>query len=275
MSFTAPEPVRNSLELDLGVAEQVAERGLILRTLVGSEVYGLSQPGVGDIDMMGVCVEPPVYMVGSRRFDHFSFRSQPEGWPSQPGDVEGIVHGLKKFCKLAQRGSPTVLTPLFVPDGEHLLHITPLGRDLRALVPAFVSQAAGSSFMGYLDGQRRGLLGQRHATVRDREVGPTGYDTKFAMHALRIGYQGVEFLTDGTMRLPVAEPLRSHLMDVRAGKLALQEVLDELDEVAEQLNQVRQSADLPESPDYARVNRFLAEAYQRAWSGELDLPEIY
>jgi len=130
-------PTTNSLEPDLERAREVAERGLILRTTVGSVVHGLSNPGTDDRDEMGICVEPPEYLLGLRRFEHYVFRTQPEGAPSGPGDLDLTVYGLRKWCHLALKGSPTVLLPLFVP-GEQVVERTdlgaaPRGRALRRL----------------------------------------------------------------------------------------------------------------------------------------------
>jgi len=47
-----------------------------------------------------------------------------------------------------------------------------------------------------------------------------GFDTKYAMHMLRLGFQGVELLTTGRLSLPMREPERSYLLDVRRGRLA-------------------------------------------------------
>src|SRR4051794_2469824 len=208
----------HSLERDLARAREIAERGLILRTTVGSVVHGLSNPGTDDRDEMGVCIEPPEYLLGFHRFEHFVYRTQPEGVSSGPGDLDLVVYGLRKFCSLALKGSPTVLLPLFV-TGEHLLVQTPAGEALRALAPAFVARSTGRAFLGYLTTQRRGLTGGPPAT-RTRELSRLhGYDTKYAMHALRIGYQGIELLTSGRITLPVPEPERGFLRQVRAGEL--------------------------------------------------------
>ena len=80
-----PENAVYSLERDLERAREIAERGLILRTTVGSVVHGLSNPGTDDRDEMGVCIEPPEYLLGFHRFEHFVYRTQPEGMPSGPG----------------------------------------------------------------------------------------------------------------------------------------------------------------------------------------------
>jgi uncharacterized protein len=254
----------HSLEDDLDRAREIAERGLILRTTVGSVVHGLSNPGTDDRDEMGVCIEPPEYLLGFRRFEHFVYRTQPEGAPSGPGDLDLVVYGLRKYCHLALKGSPTVLLPLFVGD-EHLVARTDLGRELQTLAPAFVSRAAGRAFLGYLDAQRRGLTGERHAT-RTRELSAEhGYDTKYAMHALRIAHQGIELLSDGRVTLPVAEPARSALREVRAGRVPLDVVLERLDAASAELERAGANPALPERSDVERVDAFVVRAYRQAW----------
>ena len=121
----------HSQERDLSRARAIALDGLVLRTTVGSVVHGLSNPGTDDRDELGVCIEPPEYLLGFQRFEHFVYRTQPEGHPSGPGDLDLTIYGLRKFCGLALKGSPTTLLPLFV-DGEHLLVCTPWGATARA-----------------------------------------------------------------------------------------------------------------------------------------------
>jgi hypothetical protein len=257
-------PTAHSREHDRERAREIAERGLILRTTVGSVVHGLSNPGTDDRDEIGICIEPPEYLLGFRRFEHFVYRTQPEGAPSGPGDLDLTVYGLRKWCQLALKGSPTVLLPLFVPE-DHVVARTDLGSELQALAPAFVSRAAGRAFLGYLEAQRLGLTGERHAT-RTRELSAAhGYDTKYAMHALRIAHQGTELLRTGRITLPVAEPARSGLRDVRAGEVPLEEVLRRLDEATAQLEQASHDAKLPAKPDTAAVDAFVIAAYRRAW----------
>lgn len=259
--------VRNavhSLERDLARAEQIALDHLILRTTVGSVVHGLSNPGTDDRDEMGVCIEPPEYLLGFKRFEHFVYRTQPEGHPSGPGDLDLTVYGLRKFCVLAVKGSPTALLPLFV-TGEHLLVTSPAGEELRALAPAFVARSTGRAFLGYLENQRRGLTGERHAT-RTRELSKLhGYDTKYAMHALRIAVQGIELLSSGRITLPVPEPERSVLRAVRSGELELDDVLERIDAATVQLEELSVDPALPARPDVTRVDEFLVRTYRAAW----------
>jgi uncharacterized protein len=260
--------VRNavhSLERDLDRAQQIALDHLILRTTVGSVVHGLSNPGTDDRDEMGVCIEPPEYLLGFKRFEHFVYRTQPEGHPSGPGDLDLTVYGLRKFCVLALKGSPTALLPLFV-TGEHQLVTSPAGEELRGLADAFVARSTGRAFLGYLTNQRRGLTGERHAT-RTRELSKVhGYDTKYAMHALRIGYQGLELLDTGRITLPMGEPQRAALREVRAGKVALDDVLEHLERVTRRLEVAAKRRDLPAEPDIDAVDAFVVRTYRQAWS---------
>ncbi len=237
----------------------------MLRGLVGSTVHGLSNPGTDDRDEMGVCVEPPEYVAGLRPFEHWVFRTQPEGVPSGPGDLDLTIYGLRKYCRMALKGSPTVLLLLFIV-GEHVLERDETGEELQALAPAFVSHRAGRSFLGYIDAQRRGLLGDRHAT-RNRELSAEhGYDTKYAMHALRIAHQGHELLSTGRITLPIAEPERSRLMEVRRGEIPLSAVLERLHQQSTRLEQEILNARVSDEPDRDRVDRFLVDAYRRAWA---------
>jgi hypothetical protein len=67
----------------------IAVRGEILRSVVGSGVHGIAIEGADDHDEMGVFVEPPGSVVGLRGpADHYVYRTQPEGARSGPGDTD-------------------------------------------------------------------------------------------------------------------------------------------------------------------------------------------
>jgi uncharacterized protein len=213
---------------------------------------------------MGVCVEPRGYVLGLRPFDHWVWRTQPKGASSGPGDLDLTIYGLRKYCRLAMKSSPTVLLLLLI-DGEHVLERRPLGADLQTMAPAFLSRQTGRAFLGYLHSQRMGLSGERHA-ARARELARDhGYDTKYAMHALRLAHQGHELLSTGAITLPVPGPERERLMQVRHGLLTLAEVLERLDHQTARLEELARSSDLPDRPDHDAVNRFLIDAHERSW----------
>ncbi|HZC69254.1 MAG TPA: nucleotidyltransferase domain-containing protein [Jatrophihabitans sp.] len=49
------------------LGRRVSERGLILRTEVGSGVHGTAVAGQDDRDEMGICLEPPQFVTGLAR----------------------------------------------------------------------------------------------------------------------------------------------------------------------------------------------------------------
>ncbi len=96
----------HSKEQDPQLAREIAERGCILRSLVGSTVHGLANPGTDDRDEMGVCVEPREYVIGLRSGEHWVFRTQPEGVPSGPGDLDLTIYGLREVLPARDEGQP-------------------------------------------------------------------------------------------------------------------------------------------------------------------------
>lgn len=256
---------------------EIVARTTILRGTVGSTVHGLHHGGQDDRDEMAVFVEPPEYLIGLRRaprirgglygFEHHVERTQPEGVRSGPGDLDLVAYSLRKYIRLALKGHPTILLLLFVPPPLTLVE-TELGRELRALAPALLSRRAGRGYLGYLRGQKerlRGSRGQRNVNWPEL-VEAHGYDTKYAMHAARLGDQGVELLERGALTLPMPEPARSKVMAIRTGERTYEEVLAEIDDVERALAEALDRSPLPQRPDASAVDRFLVDAYRRAWA---------
>lgn len=139
----------------------------ILRSVVGSGVHGIAIAGTDDHDEMGVYIEPPDRVVGlvSARPDYI-WRTQPEGVRSGHGDTDLVLYSLRKFLRLAIKGNPTVLLPLYAPDSD-LITVTPPGLELRSLRASFLSQLAVHRFLGYMHSQHERMLGGgRRSRVR-------------------------------------------------------------------------------------------------------------
>ncbi|GAA1940843.1 nucleotidyltransferase domain-containing protein [Amycolatopsis minnesotensis] len=244
----------------------IAERGTILRCQVGSGLHGTAVAGQDDRDEMGICVAPPEYVIGLRRFEQYVFRTQPEGVRSGPGDLDLTVYSLRKWLRLALAGNPTVLLPLFVPDSE-IVRIDELGHELRASPEMIVSRVAGKRFQGYLRAQRSRMLGLRgRHTNRPELIEKYGFDTKFAMHMVRLGVQGVELLETGRITLPIPEPWLTWLRDLRQGRHTKDEALQAAKELENKLAKLSDSSSLPERGDEDRANAWLVRAYETAWS---------
>jgi predicted nucleotidyltransferase len=249
----------------------VARAGEILRTVVGSGVHGIAIAGTDDHDEMGVFVEPPAHVVGLLRpVDHYVFRTQPEGARSGPGDTDLVLYSLRKYLRLATMGNPTALLPLYAP-AESVLLTTPMGEELRALAPAVLSQRAVHRFLGYLSSQRERLLGRgRRSGVPNRPelVARYGYDVKYASHALRLAYQGLEIVRDGRLTLPMPEREREQVLRVKRGEVAaLAEVVAEVDEVRATVEELVDAGrtPLPAEANLEAISAWSVSAHRRHW----------
>lgn len=245
----------------------LAERGLILLGQIGSGVHGTAQPGQDDRDEMGVCLEPPAYVTGLRTFEQYQRHT---AWDrgglrerSGAGDLDVVVYSARKWTRLALAGNPTVLGLLFIPDSEITYQRTP-GQQLRANADRFLSKYAVTKYLGYLRGQRDAMLGLRGAhTNRPELVSRFGYDTKFAMHALRLGLQGIELATAGSVTIPARDG--ELLRTIRRGELPKQDVIDLIDDVEARLVAARERTTLPDEPDRAWADEWLHRHHLSFW----------
>jgi predicted nucleotidyltransferase len=250
-----------------------AEVRTILRGLVGSTVHGLNvQDGVEDRDEMGVLIEDLEHVVGFTPFEQYIYRSAAEregriDARSRAGDLDLVIYSLRKYLRLCLSGNPTMMLPLYVPEAS-LVTCTPRGRELRALAPALASRRAGDAFLGYLQSQKRRLLGEEgQMRVRRPElVARDGYDSKYAMHMCRLGYQGIEFMRSGRLTLPMPEESRAWLYALRCGEIPLQDMLTRATELEQELKDAIETSPLPARPDHATVEAWMHRQYRSAWT---------
>jgi predicted nucleotidyltransferase len=244
----------------------------ILRGLVGSTIHGLNvNDGLEDRDEMGVCVEPIEHVAGLHQFEQYIYRSAQEreqnhNARSKAGDLDLTIYSLRKYARLALKGNPTIITLLFVPEHDCVV-ITDIGRELQSLASSIISKRAGGAFLGYMQAQKQRLLGERggrHGT-RPELLGEHGYDTKYAMHILRLGYQGVELMQTGRLSLPVEKDARNFMLNVRNGSVELQTVMSKAGELERELKDLLDTSPLPEHPESSKIENWVVEQYQRAF----------
>jgi hypothetical protein len=234
-------------------------------------VHGTSISGQDDRDEMGLCLEPADFVTGLARvpagvgattfvdfeqYQRHTVWDEPGGLANRSGagDLDVVIYSARKWARLALAGNPTVLLLLFVPDSE-VVYRNESGVELAANADRFLSRLAADRYLGYLQSQKAAMTGQVGAhTNRPELVAEHGYDTKFAMHALRLGIQGIELLTTGHITLPVPDPDRTYLRAVRRGEIPLGEVVDAIDRAERELSTLRMSTRLSDQPDRTWVN---------------------
>lgn len=241
----------------------------ILRSVVGSGVHGIAIAGTDDHDEMGVYIEPPEYVLGVERHrDDFIWRTQPEGARSGPGDTDLVMYSLQKYLRLAIKGNPTVMLPLFAPP-ESLIVETELGKELRGLRAAFLSQQAAQRFLGYMHSQHERMLGRSKRNVPNRPelIAKYGWDVKYGSHALRLAHQGYEIVSSGTLTLPLPDQERERVLAVKRGEIPRDEVSAEIGRLEVAVRDLLDTGrtPLPKVADHATITAWAVDAQRRHW----------
>lgn len=249
----------------------IYEQSTVLRGVVGSTAHGLSLAGSDDLDEMAICIEPiqDVICLG-QQFENFIYRSAADRTGkhdarSEAGDLDLTIFSLRKFCRLAASGNPTVLLMFYTPQ---LSICTEVGQQLRDMAPKFISKEAGKRFLGYMHGQRLRLLGEKgQKRVKRPELEEMyGFDTKYAMHVLRLGLQGLELLETGSLTLPMAAGYREYLMKIRTGHYPLEHIIDTAHEYEADLEKLLTSSNLPDHPDRPSIEKWMQLTYLTHWN---------
>ena len=239
---------------------------IILETIVGSTLHGTSvDDGLEDLDLMAIGVEDPNRFLGFSVEDTIVTRTKPDGVRSEAGDVDYVCYGLKKYLRLALAGNPTLLLALFAPK-DKIRILTEEGKQLQALAPHIVSKQIFNPFRGYMKQQHdrlMGLAGQKNVT-RPELIEKYGFDTKYAGHTVRLGYQGIELLKTGRLELPT--PKRDIIVDVRTGKYTLDQISMMINILEGSLVNAFETSKLPEHPDFEKVEAWMIDQYINTWA---------
>jgi hypothetical protein len=242
----------------------------ILLVEVGSTAHGTGLPGGEDHDEMGVVIETPEQVLGTdeRGVRTVMQRTQPEGVRSGPGDTDRTLHSLRRFIRLAASGNPSILMSFWAP----VLHATDAGRELQALGEAFVGRHVIPRYRGYMQAQATRLLGlrggghgRRGGGGREELIAEHGYDTKYAMHAARLGFQGIELLTTHQLNLPVEGEPADWLRAVRRGDVSFDEWWQRCLSLDARLDEMSRDESLPEGPERERIDAWSVATHLRSW----------
>src|SRR5690606_37170348 len=112
-------------------------------------------------------------------------------------DVDVNIIHINKFVKDAIQGVPNNIEILFVRP-EDYIKVTPLGQKLIDNRHLFLSKQIQKKFGGYAYSQLMKLKQKKsNGTGRQDLIQKYGYDTKFAMHSVRLLTSAIEILETG------------------------------------------------------------------------------
>ncbi len=130
----------------------------------------------------------------------------------------------------------------------------------------FLAKGHVKPFLGFADDQMKRLLGQKgqknvhRAELEDKH----GYDTKYAMHAIRLYGEAKELMEHGRITLP--RPNREELIEIRRGKYSFSEIRQLGEQLESEALASQATSPLPDKVDRDAISRLLADAHLRFWS---------
>jgi predicted nucleotidyltransferase len=227
---------------------------LILKALSGSHAYG-TNTHESDTDYRGICIPPVDYLLGLHEFEARHTENPDE-----------VIYSLKKFVILALQNNPNILDTLFVND-DKILFINEFGRELRSLANEFLSKRVYKTYGGYAKAQLEGMMnrgGKGNHGVRADLIAKIGYDSKHALHLVRLLRMGIEILETG--KVIVLRPDAQELLAIKRGEYTKDQILRMAASLEERLNEAYDHTHLPDEPNTPKIEAWLISAHRRSLS---------
>lgn len=237
---------------------------LIQLFIGGSELHGAKVKDTDDLDIYGVYIEPPESALGLDRDEFFVWSTAGNERRNGPDDIDVTLYSLRKWAGLAIKGNPTALHFLFAPNCSEYPEAW---SEIVGHREIFLSRQAAQQFRGFADAQLRRLqgIGAGKKGQRHEYIGIHGYDTKAAMHTVRLLHEGIELMRDRTITLP--RPEKQLLISIRTGEYgSLERVLDLANKLFAELTQAESGSDLPGTVDRRRVSKIVSDIYLGTWA---------
>ncbi len=227
------------------------ESRLILKTRTGSHSYGTNVEG-SDEDFKAVYIPSKDYLLGLKTVK-----------PKQIQEDQDITYyPLRHFVKLILNNNPNILEVLFAAP-RHIIFENEFGEDLRKLKYSILSKKVYESYGHYANSQviSANMVSKESEGKRFEIVEKYGYDTRAAMHAIRLLRMGWEILKFGEVNVHRSDA--SELLDIRNGKYSLQEIRDESKHLRRLLDLAYDKSKLPDVPNFNKINDWLVDMHER------------
>ncbi|HET9840083.1 MAG TPA: nucleotidyltransferase domain-containing protein [Candidatus Angelobacter sp.] len=229
----------------------------------GSELHGAKFGHTDDTDINGVYIEDPEHVLGLEPLEHFVWSTAGNERRNGPDDVDVTLYSLRKWAGMAAKGNATALHFLFAQPKE----VAPeTWKKIQAGRELFLSRNSAKQFLGFADDQFKRLTGEKGSGKKGQRpeyIGKYGYDTKAAMHGLRLLYECIELMTHKRITLP--RPEKDLLIEVRSGAWKLERVLAHARQLAKDVEEAVATSPLPERVDRAVISRLLAQVHLEFW----------
>jgi len=215
----------------------------------GTQIQKTDPDSIDDIDIMGIAIAPENVYMGLKKFEQKEVKYK---------EWDSVVYEIKKFFSLLLKQNPNVLGLLWLQH-QNYIYKSPIGQSIINNRSIFTSKEAYHSFSGYAHGQLhrmehaacKGYMGQKRKQLVDK----FGYDCKNAAHLIRLLRMGIEYLTDGELR--VFREDAAELKEIKSGQWSLERVKREADALFVLAREAYVRSPLPPKPDYEKAEELL------------------
>jgi predicted nucleotidyltransferase len=265
MAVKTPSRERSLLEL-VRVSGFSLPESLIHLFVGGSELHGAKVGKTDDTDLYGVFIEAPEQALGLDPLEHFVWSTAGDERRNGPEDVDVTLYSLRKWAAMAAKGNATTLHFLFAEPKEVPSQFWQKIQQRRS---DFLSRKSAEQFVGFAENQFARITGEKGSGKKGQRpeyIGKFGYDTKAAMHGLRLLYECIELMLHGRITFP--RPEKDLLIEVRSGEWALEKVLRQVENLKRETELAVMNSPLPEQVDRKVISEIVAEAHLEFWKSD-------
>lgn len=234
---------------------------LIQAFVGGSQLHGAKVGATDDTDWYGVFIEPPARMIGLDRDEFFVFTTGGKLGGNGPDDVDVCLYSLRKWAGMAVKGNPSALH--FVFATAH--YTTRWWDEIVRHRGIFASRRHLKPFVKFADDQMERLCGRKgQKSVHRAELeNKHGYDTKYAMHVIRLYLEAKEYMETGRISLP--NPRVDLLIDIRKGKYKRHQVEEMGRQFESEATKAQVTSPLPDEVNQEAVTKLITDVYMDFW----------
>src|SRR3984885_14714217 len=191
--------------LDTPLMEEVRRSGFDLPESVihlfigGSELHGAKMGATDDLDLYGGFLDGPAGGLGLKPRRHFVWSTASDDRRNGPEDVDLTLYSLRRWAQLAAKGNATALHFVFADATEASNELWGLVQAQRDL---FICRGSAIQFLRFAENQLCRITGEKGRGAKGRRPeyeSIFGYDTKAAMHCLRLYLECIELMRFGAI----------------------------------------------------------------------------
>jgi predicted nucleotidyltransferase len=229
----------------------------------GSELHGAKVGATDDLDLYGVYIAQPAGVLGLKDEPHFVWSTASDDRRNGPEDVDLTLYSLRRWAGLAAKGNATALHFLFAQATAVSL---PIWARVQERAELFCSRQSAEQFLGFADNQLKRITGEAGRGAKGRRPEyecAHGYDSKAAMHCLRLYFECIELMRGGRLTLP--RPERELLIGVRQGAWSLERFQAEAAALKADAERAAAESRLPERVDVQAISALVARVHLEWW----------